>query len=203
MRLLCLTLSLLIGGCAHAPGRQETQQFTASLQGGVDAHYLFDGEVSPYTVDAAIEAVNKANAEGASRIVIEWNTPGGDVFAGMRLAKVLENSQVPTVCVVDGMSASMGFYLLQSCQTRIMTHRSLLMAHGPAAGAAGKTSDVGDMAALLARLQHAMVRHMCKRMNVTPEEFEAQIDRRDWWMTDDEALSYGAVDRLVDLPSDV
>jgi ATP-dependent protease ClpP protease subunit len=87
-----------------------------------------DSEVAEQTV--AIFTMINAEPDRFPAVLFEINSPGGSV-AGFRIAKALEDSEVPVVCVVDGLAASMAFYILQSCDTRLMTGHSLLMAHEP------------------------------------------------------------------------
>lgn len=205
MRLLPTLSFVVLLTCtsAHAPSARSP---LGSFSSAAPSHrLLFNESVEDETVDALIGSINAANNRGDKRIVIEINTPGGSVWAGMRLAKAIEESPAPVTCVVDGMAASMGFYILQSCHTRVMTRRSLLMTHQPATGGLlyGPAEKYEGLAELLRKLSHAMVEHMAARMKISVADFEKRIDGKDWWLTNDEAVAVGAVDALVHKPSEV
>lgn len=159
----------------------------------------FESDVSEESVNITIDLLDQANKGGAETIVIEFDTPGGSVMDGIRLAKAIEQSKAPVVCVVDGMAASMGFYLLQSCHTRIMTKRSVLMAHEPAIGGQmhGKEHQYAEIADLLKKLNRAMCEHMAGRMGMPVEELMAKIRNTEWWLTWDEAKDTNVVDLVV------
>ena len=96
------------------------------------AQLTFSADVTEESVDAAIKFLNEAQAQdGLEAVVIELNSDGGSVTDGFRLAREIEKSRVPVICVVEGSAASEGFYLLQSCTERYMTKRSMLMIHYP------------------------------------------------------------------------
>lgn len=208
MRISALLLSLLMSCQGLKANLMEPQLAKipeqpkqVALAVGADAYVpkiTFDAAVDQDSVETTEAMMAAAVANGAKAIVIEWNTPGGSVGAGIHLSKAIEQSPVPVVCVVDGMSASMGFYLLQSCQVRMMTKRSMLMAHQPALSGGsegGREEDFQTMADLMKALTIAMIEHMIHRMNVPFEVMEKKImGGKQWWMNWKEALATGAID---------
>ncbi len=59
-------------------------------------------EVSDETIKPLTDKINAANEAGVDVIVLELNTPGGDVGVGREFERVLERSKAPVQCVVDG-----------------------------------------------------------------------------------------------------
>ncbi len=166
----------------------------------------FEVEVNESTASQAIAAIKTANEEGISDIVIRLDTPGGEVRAGMKMSKAMEASTSRVTCVVDGMAASMGMYLLQSCDVRIMTKQSMLMAHQPAIRSfrGGPSEDFGTIASYLSALNVALAEHIVARMNITSDELMAHIrGSQEWWFSWQDAVKYGAVDKVVDSIEDV
>lgn len=144
----------------------------------------------------ALAAVHDASA---AAVVIEIDSPGGSVSDGLIIAKLIEQSAVPTVCIVDGDAASMAFFILQSCSVRAMTKRSSLMAHLPwIRGGMGGETEYKNIAEALRVKGHALCQHMARRMKLTPAQLEARLQRGDWWMTFEEASAVGAVDKVWD-----
>lgn len=170
------------------------------------AHYVpkivFNTEVNAESVAATMAIMDAATEEGAKAIVIEFNTPGGEVDSGFLLAKAIENSRVPVVCVVDGLAASMGMYLLQSCHVRAMTKRSSLMIHEAAVGAQsfyGPEVKWRSIAEELKRTNRAMAEHLAHRMTVSADEILIRIvGGLQWWLDWKDAVNFGAVDLVVD-----
>ena len=156
------------------------------------------GAVDDMSVNILISALaDKKDVEG---FILEINSGGGSVNAGFALSKAIENSSVPVHCFVDGEGMSMAYYILQSCSTRSMTKRSVLMIHGPSinGGGDGNSNDWMTIAELLRAMQNAMIEHCAARMKISPAVLKEKIEVRSWWINWDEALKVGAVDYIVD-----
>lgn len=172
------------------------------------ARLTFSADVTEESVDAAIKFLNDAQAQdGLEAIVIEWNTDGGSVLDGFRLAKEIEKAKVPVICVVDGAAQSEGFYLLQSCTERYMTRRSLLMAHEPYFILRANTPlDRTTMTRLLDQTRVTVAtwtEYAGRRLKISLKEFRRHIMWSDWNMLWEEALKIGAIDGTVSSADDV
>lgn len=164
------------------------------------AFIQFESEVNKRSADATVAAIDEANQAGVSDIVILLNTPGGEVFEGKRISKAIEGSKSRVVCVVDGMAASMGMYILQSCDIRVMTKTSLLMAHQPSIRSApgGVSEDFASLAEYLRVMNVSLAEHIAARMTVSADELiERTRGSREWWFDWKTALQFGAVDKVV------
>lgn len=160
----------------------------------------FADEVNGESVAAAIDLINQANEAGAKAIIFEIDTPGGEIGTGFRLARAIEESKAPVVCVVDDSALSMGMYLLQSCKVRIMTKRSSLMIHEAGMGGMVMGHEVTwrNIAEALKAINKAMFEHVARRMTVKPEWIADKCrGGSQWWLNWDEALKVHAVDYVV------
>lgn len=137
-------------------------------------------------------------------VVLEINSPGGSIFGAIEMQKAIERHPYPVICVVDGMAASAAFVTLQSCDMRLMTPRSILMAHHASlSGAGGKSEDLENAANALRAVDRAMTLFICKRMGLTVEEFESHVSgNREWWLAADEAKTVNAIDFQIDSIAD-
>jgi ATP-dependent protease ClpP protease subunit len=157
-------------------------------------------EVDDESVAKTGKLIQEANAAGVDAIVLELATPGGSVMAGMELARQIEMSHAPVYCVADGEVASMGFYILQSCMTRMMTKRSVLMMHEPAVTAQihGKQTDYRNIQSALHAMAEAMLDFEARRLKISKDAARKKIENgQDWNMLYDEARAVGAVDGVV------
>lgn len=155
---------------------------------------LLNGAIDDDMATAFVQAFTAIGA--VQRIVVEINSPGGGVDAGFLIARTMERSAARIYCIVDGDADSMAFYILQSCDVRAMTYRSVLMAHGPSLGLQGYFNR-GATRSLLRRtevLERALFEHMAHRLTIGREEFLRRIADGAWWMNFDEADQVGAVD---------
>lgn len=139
------------------------------------------------------------NGKGFKGFILELNTPGGEVYSGFLLTKAIEEAGVPVHCLVDGKAMSMGYYLLQSCTTRNMTKRSVLMIHGPSMSGSidGNTNELQELTDNLSSLNKAMIEHCVARMKISRKELADRISTRAWFLNWEEALKVGAVDKIV------
>jgi ATP-dependent Clp protease protease subunit len=144
--------------------------------------------------------LNYQLSKNPEKIIIHIDSPGGSVYAGQEMAKAIEASTVPITCVVDGMAASMGLYILQACDYRTMTARSLLMAHGPSTqNASGTAADLAAESDLLLKLSRALAHHIVRRTVYTVDQYLAIIARGDFWIGCETALELGFVDEIIGL----
>lgn len=163
----------------------------------------FAMEVDAASVAALGAYIARANAAGADAIVIRIDSPGGIVPEGMRLAKAIEDSRAPVYCIVDGMAASMAFYILQSCNHRIMTRRSSLMVHEPSTvrDQRGNWQDFMAIVVYLRTLGNGMASHECRRLVISQEDCESHFQLgQEWWLGWMDALKVGAVDTVIESP---
>ena len=138
-------------------------------------------------------------------VMIEVNTPGGSMDDGHEISRSIEMAPFPVVCVVDGKSASMGMYILESCDTRVMTKRSMLMVHQVALNVgrgARLTQTLLENAQDTIRVAtRAYVEWVSHRMKVKTGEVLQKINNgREWWLDWEEAIKVGAVDKVIEGP---
>ena len=163
-------------------------------------HIRFSSVVTRNSMNSLINQIESANRAGAEAIVLEINSPGGDVAAGIDGSRAIEMSKAPVVCVVDGDASSMGSYILQSCDVRMMTKRSIIMIHEPAfsGGVGGQPKDIENALNDLVALNKALTEQYAKKMNISAEDIRARIANGvSWYLNWDEAKYFKAVDQVV------
>ncbi len=126
------------------------------------------------------------------------NSPGGSVSAGMAIYDTMEyiKSDVVTICV--GLAASMAALLLMAGQSgkRNILPNSRVMIHQPWGGARGSASDVEiQMKELLKTKEH--INKLISLHTGRPLEKVKQDTDRDRWLSADEAVEYGIVDKVI------
>lgn len=202
--------SLLIATCASTTPSLGQSTMPESLLATGDEFYVpkivLDGPVDEMNMLLVITQIGMVTEAKADAIVLEINTPGGSIWDGFELVKVIENSKIPVICVVDNNALSMGFYILQSCNVRLMTKRSALMAHLPSVGGhiGGTAKEYENVSEGLRVTGEGLVYHMAHRMRISPEDMAAKLAGGvDWWMSYKDALIFGAVDDAVETVADV
>jgi ATP-dependent Clp protease protease subunit len=125
------------------------------------------------------------------------NSPGGSVTAGMAIYDTMNfiKCDVSTICI--GMAASMGAFLLSAGTKgkRIALPHSEIMIHQPLGGAQGQASDIKIRAELILRTRDMLNKILSENTGKPIEEIERDTDR-DYFMTAEQALEYGIIDKI-------
>ena len=126
------------------------------------------------------------------------NSPGGSVTAGMAIYDTMQyiKCDVSTICI--GMAASMGAVLLSAGTKgkRIALPHSEIMIHQPLGGAQGQASDIKIRAELILRTRDMLNKILSENTGKPIEQIEKDTDR-DNFMTAQQALEYGLIDRIL------
>ena len=127
------------------------------------------------------------------------NSPGGSVTAGMAIYDTMQyiKCDVATICV--GMAASMGAFLLSAGTKgkRMALPNAEIMIHQPSAGTQGQITDMAIHMKRLQTIKERMNRIMSENTGRSIEEVTAACER-DNFMSSQEALEFGLVDRVLD-----
>ena len=126
------------------------------------------------------------------------NSPGGHVSAGLAILDTMNHIQpnVSTVCV--GMAASMAAVLLSAGQKgkRFALPNAEVMIHQPSGGAEGMAADIEITAKQILKLRERLNKILAKNTGQKVEKIATDVDR-DFFMTAEEAVKYGIVDKVL------
>ncbi len=127
------------------------------------------------------------------------NSPGGVITAGMAIYDTMQyiKCDVSTICI--GMAASMGAFLLAGGAKgkRYALPNSEVMIHQPSGGAQGQATEIQITAEWILRTKKKMNEILAANTGNSFERIAADTER-DKWMTAQEALDYGIIDRIID-----
>ena len=127
------------------------------------------------------------------------NSPGGSISAGMAIYDTMNyiKCDVSTICI--GMAASMGAFLLAAGAKgkRIALPNSEIMIHQPLGGMQGQASDIKIHADHILRIRDKMNRILSEKTG-QPFETVTKDTERDNFMTADQAVAYGLIDKVID-----
>jgi ATP-dependent Clp protease, protease subunit len=126
------------------------------------------------------------------------NSPGGSVSAGMSIFDTMQfiKPQVSTLCM--GMAASMGAFLLTAGEKgkRFALPNAKIMIHQPLGGAQGQATDIEIHAREILKTREQLNRILADRSGQPLEKIQADTER-DYYMTSDEAKTYGLIDQVI------
>ena len=127
------------------------------------------------------------------------NSPGGSVTAGLAIYDTMQyiKSPVSTICV--GLAASMAAVLLAGGAKgkRLALPNAEMMIHQPLGGARGQASDIEIQARNILKTKELMNKILAKHTGQDIERVAKDTDR-DNYMSAEEALSYGLIDRVIE-----
>lgn len=187
---------------------REIEKRNAELASDLHNHlYVFNGSVGDSSVNTCIKQLTTwMRNDSDDAIEIVFNSPGGDVIAGLALFDFIQTVRRTGIHVTTstiGYAASMAGILLQAGDTRVMGAESWLMLHEASFGAQGKTGDIEDRVEWVKRVQERFLDIFAKRCQetdapkkLTKTKLRNNWRRKDWWISSDEALAFGLVDEV-------
>lgn len=166
-----------------------------------DRVILLEGEVHDQMANLIVAQLLYLESEDSNKDISMYiNSPGGSVTAGMAIYDTMQFIKPDVQTIVMGQACSMGSLLAQAGakDKRMMLPNARHMIHQPSGGARGMQSDIEisykEITYLKKRLTEIYVNHNSK--GKTYEEFERDMDR-DKFMSAQEALDYGLIDKIV------
>lgn len=131
-------------------------------------------------------------------IVMFINTPGGEVYSGMAIYDVMQyvKCDVSTICV--GLAASMGSVILAGWAKgkRYALPHSKIMIHQPLGGAEGQATDIVIQAEEILKVKNMFIDLVAKHTGQKTDQVAKDMERNKW-MTSEEALKYGIIDKII------
>ena len=154
-----------------------------------------DGDVANLVV---AQLLFLASEDPKKDISFYINSPGGHVSAGLAILHTMNHIQpnVSTVCV--GIAASMAAVLLSSGQKgkRFALPNAEIMIHQPSGGAEGQASDIEITAKHIIATRERLNKMLAKNTGQPIKKIEQDVDR-DFFMTAEESVKYGIVDKVL------
>ena len=127
------------------------------------------------------------------------NSPGGSITAGMAIYDTMQyiKCDVSTICI--GMAASMGAFLLSSGAKgkRYALPNSEIMIHQPSGGSQGQATDIQIQAERILQMKKSLNTILAERTGQTYETI-ARDTERDNFMTAQQAMEYGLIDKVIE-----
>jgi len=163
------------------------------------------GPVNDVTANLIVAQLLFLESENPDKDIYFYiNSPGGSVTAGMAIYDTMQfiKPNVSTLCI--GQAASMGAFLLAAGEKgkRFSLPNSRIMIHQPLGGFQGQASDIEiharEILSLRAKLNDMLARHTGQSI----EAIEKDTDR-DNFMSAEEAVRYGLVDKVLTSRNDV
>ena len=157
-------------------------------------------EVNDVTASLVVAQLLYLEAQDADKeISLYINSPGGSISSGMAIYDTMNfiKCDVSTICI--GIAASMGAFLLAAGTKgkRIALPNSEIMIHQPLGGMQGQATDIKIHADHILRIKDKMNRILAENTGKPLKTIEKDTER-DNFMTAQEALEYGLIDKIYE-----
>ena len=166
-----------------------------------DRVIMLDTEVSEHTASLLVAQMLFLESENPDKdISLYINSPGGSVTAGMAIYDTMQFIRCDVQTIVMGQACSMGSLLSTAgaAGKRWILPNARHMIHQPSGGASGQATDIQIQAQEIQKMKEYLTR-IYVRHNTAGKTFEQlSIDmERDFFMSAQEAVDYGLVDRII------
>ncbi len=156
------------------------------------------GEINDALANTVVAQLLYLEAKDSTKdIDVYINSPGGSVTAGLAIYDTMNfiKCGVSTICI--GMAASMAAFLLSSGEKgkRFALPSSEIMIHQPLGGAQGQASDIKIQAEHILSIKKRLNEILARNTGKPVERIEIDTDR-DNYLTAEDALSYGLIDKI-------
>ena len=163
-----------------------------------DRIVMLTDEVNDVTASLVVAQMLFLEAQDPDKDIYFYiNSPGGSVSAGLAIYDTMNyiKCDVSTICM--GMAASMGAFLLSGGTKgkRLALPNAEIMIHQPLGGAQGQASDIKIRADLILRTRDMLNKILAENTGKPIEQIERDTDR-DYFMTAEQALEYGIIDKI-------
>ncbi len=165
-----------------------------------DRIIFLTGEITTDVANTIIAQLLFLEGKDSSKdISLYINSPGGIVDGGLAILDTINyiKCDVSTICV--GMSASMSAVLLSAGKKgkRYALPNSRIMIHQPLGGAQGQASDIKIQAEEILKMREKLNKILAHNTGKNLEQIENDTNR-DYYLTSEEALKYGLIDKILD-----
>jgi len=160
---------------------------------------FFVGPVNDHSANLVVAQLLFLESENPDKdISLYINSPGGSVYAGMAIYDTMRfvKPDISTLCT--GIAASMGAFLLAAGTKgkRYTLPNSRIMIHQPSGGAQGQATDIQIQAREILDLRARLNAILAQNTGQPIERIEVDTER-DNFMSAEDALSYGLIDRIM------
>jgi ATP-dependent Clp protease protease subunit len=167
-----------------------------------DRVIMLDTDVNEHSASLIVAQMLFLEAENPDKDISFYiNSPGGVITAGMAIYDTMQFIKCDVQTIVMGQACSMGSFLANAGAKgkRMMLPYARHMIHQPSGGARGMQSDIEIQYKEITKMKQILtelyVRH--NTAGKTYQDFERDMDR-DTFMSAQEALAYGLVDRIIE-----
>ena len=165
-----------------------------------DRIIFLTGEIDDAVANTVVAQLLYLEAKAPDKEIYFYiNSPGGSITAGMAIYDTMNYIKCDVVTICIGLAASMGAFLLSSGTKgkRYALPNSEIMIHQPLGGAQGQATDIKIRAELILKWRERLNKILSSNTGKDIKKIEKDTER-DNFMTAQEALEYGLIDKIFE-----
>ncbi len=164
-----------------------------------DRIVFLDGPINDVTADLVVAQLLFLESQDPEKdINLYINSPGGSVTAGLAIYDTMQyiKPDIQTICM--GQAASMAAMLLAAgaAGKRLALPSSRILIHQPWGGVQGQATDIGIQAREIVRLKKLIIGYFAQHTGKSEDVIAHDLER-DYFMSAQESVDYGVVDRVL------
>ena len=162
-----------------------------------DRIIFLTGEINDSVASIVISELLYLDNLSNEDIYLYINSPGGSITSGMSIYDTMNFIKSKVITIGIGMTASMAAFLLSSGNVRYALPNTEVMIHQPLGGAQGQATDIKIAAERIIKLKEKLNQILAKNTNQPLEKIYNDTER-DNFLSANEALEYGLIDKIIE-----
>ncbi len=162
-----------------------------------DRIIFLTGEINDSVASIVISELLYLDNLSNEDIYLYINSPGGSITSGMSIYDTMNFIKSNVITIGIGMTASMAAFLLSSGNVRYALPNTEVMIHQPLGGAQGQATDIKIAAERIIKLKEKLNQILAKNTNQPLEKIYNDTER-DNFLSANEALEYGLIDKIIE-----
>ena len=154
-----------------------------NIFGDITSEKWYDEDVTPLVVSDTLKDLSELD-----ELEVNINCYGGEVFAAVAMASMINNSPAKKTFNVIGICASAATMLFSSTDKVNISNGAMMMYHKPMVGVRGNANDLQREINILNKIESEnIIKNLIERTKKPVEELSSLISN-EWWLTSDEAI---------------
>ena len=161
-----------------------------------DRIIFLEGEITDLNANTIVSELLYLDSISNDDIYIYINSPGGSVTSGFAIYDTINYVKSNVITIGIGMCASTAAFILSSGNTRCALKNTEIMIHQPLGGAQGQATEIQIVAERIIKLKEKLNLILSKNTKKPLSKIKKDVER-DYYMSADEALNYGLIDKII------
>ena len=161
---------------------------------------VLHGELNEELCNRVCKKLVYLDLKKAKEINIVLNSVGGEVYHGLLIFNTLEDLKKKNIKVIieaRGLCASMGVWVLLGGSERTSSKYTRFLLHETSSFTYGKVSEMKEGVQELEKLNLMLDDIIVNRTKISLQRLQQKTRKREWWLSAEEALKYGLIDRIT------